>query len=257
MANGGEFLGSLPPEVSSWGVPEQVHPVSPWVLWLCWLVGLAAMVPAGMCFYFLWKPFGTNPPPPEVALIGGSVFMLAGLVIIGLGVWVRQLTYLVYPEALVQAHGSQCQIFRWNEIKEVFEKRMGPQGRYRIGLRDGRTISIAYIVKDHQTLGDTIVARVTEHVLPQALETFAGGGTVAFGPLAISRDLLAYKDKSVAWDQVTRLNLEFNPPARSTQLEVWVGAKLLCWCSVPDRAIPNLRVFLELVGKACPRCLPS
>lgn len=250
-----ESLDSLPPEVAALGVPERMHRVGSWVLWLCGLVGLAAMGPAGMCFYFLWRPFGANPPPPVVALIGGCVFALAGLVIIGMGVWARQFSYVVYPEALVQVHGRRCQIFRWGQIQEVFEKRMGPQARYRIGLGDGRKISIAYIVKDHQILGNTIVTRVAERVLPKALETFDAEGTVSFGPLSISRDVLTYKGKSVAWDQVTRLNLEFNPPARSTQLEVWVSGKRLAWCSVPDRTIPNLSVFLELAATARPGCL--
>jgi hypothetical protein len=247
-----DWLTRVPPEVSTFGTPEQIHPVSPWVLWLCWLVALAALGPAAMAFYFLWKPFGTNPPPREVMLIGGGAFVAGSLVLIGMALWVRTLIYLVFHSALVQARGGSASIFRWEEISEVFEKPMGTDSRFRIALSDGRTRNIASIVKNHRALGETIVARITERVLPQALRIFEKGGSVPFGPLAISPDVLTYKDKQVTWGQVARLNLEFNPQAKSTQLVVRVGGQFLNWCSVPVRSIPNLRVFLELVRRAYP-----
>src|SRR5262249_12597714 len=101
MAGGDrEFVGSLPAEVSAWGEPEQVHPIRPGLLWLCGLVALACLGPAGMSFYCLWKPFGKNPPPPEVMLGGGVAFVAGGLLLVGMALWVRSLTYLVFPEAL-------------------------------------------------------------------------------------------------------------------------------------------------------------
>jgi hypothetical protein len=242
----------LPPEASTFGIPEHIHPVSPWVLWLCWLVALAALGPAAMAFYFLWKPFGANPPPREVMVIGGAAFVVGSLVLIGMALWVRTLVYLVFADALVRVRSGRWTIFRWDDIREVFEKPIGADSRYLIVLSDGRTKSIASIVKNHKALGDTIVARVTERVMPGALRTFEKGGTVSFGPLSVSPDLLTYKNKQVAWGQVTRLDVEFNPQMKSTQLEVRAGGGFLTWCSVPVQNIPNLRVFLELAYRACP-----
>jgi hypothetical protein len=247
-----ELTGWLPGEAATFGEPEQIHPVSPWVLWLSWLVALACLGPAGMAFYFLWHPFGTNPPPREVMMIGGSAFVLGSLLLIGRALWVRTLTYLVFPDGLVQARAGNSTIYRWDEIKAVFEKRMGTDSRYRLALSDGQTKSIAWIVKNHKALGETIVARVTGRVLPQALRTFENGTLVSFGPLSVSRDLLTYKDKHVAWDQVSRVDVTFNPQMKSTQLEVRVAGHLLPWCSVPVHTIPNLRVFMELVRRAYP-----
>jgi hypothetical protein len=107
-------------------------------------------------------------------------------------------------------------------------------------------------VKNHKALGDTIVARVTERVLPEALRTFGKGGTVSFGPLSASPYLLTYKGKQMTWGQIDRLDVEFNAQTKSTQLEVRAaGGGWLPWCSVPVRDIPNLRVFLELADRAC------
>jgi hypothetical protein len=154
--------------------------------------------------------------------------------------------------SLIQVRGGRATIFHWDEISEVFEKPMGTASRYRIALSDGRTRSIAYIVKNHQALGEAIVTRITERVLPQALRIFEKGGTVPFGPLSVSSDLLTYKDKQVGWGQISRLDVEFNPQAKSTFFAVRVGGQLLNWCSVPVQNIPNLRVFMELVRRAYP-----
>jgi hypothetical protein len=247
-----EPVQRLSPEASTFGVPEHIHPVSPWVLWLCWLVAIPALGPATMAFYFLWKPFGTNPPPREVMIIGGVAFVIGSLVLIGMALWVRTLVYLVFADALVRVRGGRWTIFPWGDIKEVFEKPMGSDSRYRMKLSDGRTKSIASIVKNHKALGEMIVARVTERVLPEALRIFEQGGTVSFGPLSVSPDLLTYKDKQVAWGQIARLDVEFNPQTNSAQLEVRAGGGFVTWCSVPVRNIPNLRVFLELARCACP-----
>jgi hypothetical protein len=247
-----EQVQDLSPEASTFGLPERIHPVSPWVLWLCWLVALAALGPAAMAFYFLWKPFGTNPPPREVMFIGGVTFAIGSLALIGMALWVRTLAYLVFADALVRVRGDKWTIFFWGDIKAVFEKPMGTDSRYRIVLSDGRTKGIASIVKNHKALGDTIVARVTERVMPEALRTFEKGGTVSFGPLSVSPDLLTYKGKQVAWGQITRLDVEFNQQMKSAQLEIRAGGGFLIWCSVPVRNIPNPRVFLELAHRACP-----
>jgi uncharacterized protein DUF6585 len=245
--------GALAPDMSEFGVPEQVHPVSSWVLWTCGFVALAGLGPAAMSFYFLWHPFGTNPPPREVMMIGGSAFVLMSAVLAGLALWVRTLTYLVFPQALVEMRGARSRIFRWDEITELFEE---PQGttHFRIVV-GGRRKSIASIVQNRQALAETIAARVTGRLLPPALRTFEKGGTVAFGPLSVSPDSLTFKSKQLAWSQVSRMEIMYNPQMKSTRLEVRLDGQFLPWCSVGVRNIPNLRVFLELAPRVCPNCL--
>ena len=100
------------PELSTFGQPEQVHPISRWVLRAVWLVATFALVPAGMAFYSLRHPFGTNPPPPLAMMIGGSAFTFGSLVLIGLALWLRTLTYFIFHEALVQVRGGSVESIR-------------------------------------------------------------------------------------------------------------------------------------------------
>jgi hypothetical protein len=48
-----------------------------------------SFVAAGMCFYFLVQPFGTNPPPREVALGVGIVFTCSSLLLTGMAIFYR------------------------------------------------------------------------------------------------------------------------------------------------------------------------
>jgi len=239
-------------DMSEFGIPEQVFPVSSWVLVTCGLVALAGLGPAAMAFYFLRHPFGTNPPPRELMMIGGSAFVLMSAVLGGLTLSVRNLTYMVFPEALVEMRGGRNRIFRWDEITEVFEDPRGTT-RYRIVVR-GRRKSIASIVQNHQALGETIATTVTRRLLPPALRTFETGGTVAFGRLSVSSDLLTFKHNQLAWSQIGTMAMKYNPQMKSTRLEVRVDGQFLPWCSVAVRNIPNLRVFVELARRSCPNC---
>jgi hypothetical protein len=56
---------------------------------ICGLSAPLAFVASGICFAFLVKPFGTNPPPKEVALIVGVVFAAFGLILVGIAAFYR------------------------------------------------------------------------------------------------------------------------------------------------------------------------
>src|ERR1700722_2972334 len=56
---------------------------------ICGLAAPLAFGCPGLCFYFLIQPFGTNPPPKEVALIVGIVFAGFGLMLVGIALFYR------------------------------------------------------------------------------------------------------------------------------------------------------------------------
>jgi hypothetical protein len=56
---------------------------------LCGISAPLGFVCAGLCFYFLVEPFGTNPPPKEVALVAGIVFTCIGLLLAGVAIFYR------------------------------------------------------------------------------------------------------------------------------------------------------------------------
>jgi uncharacterized membrane protein len=162
-----DLLAHLPLEVSAMGAPEQIHRVSPWVLWVCWLVALACLPPAGTALYLLSNPLEMNGVPREAMLIASIAFFTGSLLAIDVALWIRTFTYVVFRDALIKVVGGRLVIFRWDEIQEVVEKPMGAYSRYRIVLSDGRVLRIAPIVTNYVALSDTIVARVNERVTPQ------------------------------------------------------------------------------------------
>ena len=205
----------FPLDESALGVPDQVHQVSPRVISLCWLAALACLVAAALVVSLLSKRLGTTVPLRHAMLLGAALLTEA-LVPIVMAVHFRTVAYLVFRDGLVHVCGSRRTIVRWDEITAVFEKRTYRGTRYRIVLSDGRTTSITPILTNHDELGATIVARVTEAVTPQALRFFENGGTVSF-PLAVSADPATSRSTQVASGQIARWQLE--SPLQMTRLQ--------------------------------------
>jgi hypothetical protein len=66
------------------------RPVNPVVARVaCGLGAPLGFLAAGICFYFLIEPFGTNPPPKIVALIAGIVFTCTALVLTWVALFYR------------------------------------------------------------------------------------------------------------------------------------------------------------------------
>ncbi|PYQ96392.1 MAG: hypothetical protein DMF97_15475 [Acidobacteria bacterium] len=205
----------FPLDESALGVPDQVHRISPRVISLCWLAALACLVAAALVVSLLSKRLGTTVPLRHAMLLGAALLTEA-LVPIVMAVHFRTVAYLVFRDGLVHVRGSRRTIVRWDEITEVFEKRTYRGTRYRIVLSDGRTTSITPILTNHDELGATIAARVTEAVTPQVLRFFENGGTVSF-PLAVSADPATSRSTQVAWGRITRLPLGATPQMTSVQ----------------------------------------
>jgi hypothetical protein len=207
MASGqDEWLRSLPPEVSAFGVPEQVHPVRPSALWLCRLTALACLAIAAGLLLFLSDPLPATGRPHGEVLIAGAAFAAASLVLIGMSFSLRTFAYLVFPEALVQVFGCRYTIFRWDDITEVFEQPIGARSRFRIVLSDGRVRTVAPVVRNQQALGRAIVARVSERVLPRTLRFLEKGGTVALGGLSISAERIPCRHEERACARIIQLD---------------------------------------------------
>jgi hypothetical protein len=196
-------------------VPDRVHRISPRVISLCWLAALACLVAAALVVPILSKRPGTTVSLRHAMLLGEAL-LTEGLVLIVMALHFRTVAYLVFRDGLVHVRGSRRTSVRWDEITDVFEKRTYRGTRYRVVLSDGRTTSITSILTNHDDLGATIVARVTEAITPQVLRFFENGGTVSF-PLAVSADPATSKSRHVAWGQIGRLQLGSTPQMTSVQ----------------------------------------
>jgi hypothetical protein len=195
----------LPLDESVLGVPDYVHRIGPRVISLCCLAALACLVGAATVYSFLRTAPGTAAPLRALMLPG--VLVTASLVLFVMALRLSTCAYLVFRDGLVHVRGSRRTIVRWDEITEIFEKPTYGGSRYRIVLSDGRTKTITPILINHKELGATIVARVTEQVIPQVLRFFENGGIVSF-PLPVSSAPPASRHRQVAWGQIARLQLE-------------------------------------------------
>jgi hypothetical protein len=251
-----ELPAPLPEEVSSLGTPEAVHPASPLLRIVCWVVGLLGLVMvAGIPVLMAVNLPKPDSPARVVAIILSIVFLVCAAGLLGWAVYSRGLYYAAFADALVRVHRGRATVFRWDEIKAVRESFRPAGNKYWITRKDGQRLTLDYRIKNVNALGDLVQGRVTERLLPAALRTFEEGGTVSFGALGVSRAALSNKGKQLAWGDVDSFSIQYIPRARMTQLRVGQKGKVLPWCMVNTANVPNLRLFLELVRRACPGCL--
>jgi hypothetical protein len=114
----------------------------------------------------------------------------------------------------------------------------------RIVAGDGRRLENDAAVKDGKQLGQTVLRTIANRMLPPALESFAAGHTLTFGPLRLDRDFLHHKQKWIAWGDIGKMQLLYNAFTRPIQFEVSAArSAILRWCVVKSQDIPNLNVF--------------
>jgi hypothetical protein len=172
----------VPSDVAALGTPQQVHlPDEVQLrrndLLLRIMAGCTALVLlaiAGLHFFLLYQPFGSDPPPREVALSVGIGCAVLGLLFMATAIWFRASrwwrprTYLVYEHVLVELSAQRHRIIPWKNI--------GPPKPssalliyYRFPVQDDRCLSFDNTVTDHEALCATIVSKAVEGRVQVAL----------------------------------------------------------------------------------------
>jgi Family of unknown function (DUF6585) len=237
----------LPAALSSLGNPLQVHPPKALAGRAGYFtVALILLILAGLTVLAIVNPPQNNPPPMIVLFIVMGISLTAALVLFGMGMYSRSYTLILFPDALAQIAGDAAEIFRWSDIRDVYTYVSPAAAMYRLVTGDGRKLQIDKGVKDGKKLGETVRQALLDHMTPAALDAFQRGQTLAFGPLQIDRAFLHYKEKRLAWYEVTKMQLHYNPYTRAVQFELTAGGAVLPWCSVKAQDIPNLDVFKTL-----------
>ena len=270
-------FGTLPPEVRALGRPLSVHPPSAAFKFAtstaanrmaALIAAIVLLVAAAVTVvpYFQNKPLGLA--PPNIWLMMSGFCLLFGLWAGGYWIYIRRggdndggaearrVGFLVYPQALVRAQDGQFTVIRWDEVKELlspFATATGARkiaGPTRIVARDGRSIDLATWVKDEGTLLATTYDQVSAHLLPRYWAGIEAGKKVAFGDFAISRRGVFYKEKKLAWDEISGLKIV---TGSVYYLEIKAGGLgLWPWCRWNPRTAPNDQVALELVRRLAP-----
>lgn len=255
MASGPpQITGSPFQALASLGSPEQTHPTSKVVQVLGWGVGFLALGFSGFCFNAAVVPLGRDAPPPLTFYLLGGAFAFAGAVLIGVTIYNRSLTFLVYREGLAYIHFGKCTFLPWQEIDCVLGGVAPGSINFAIVAKSRERIRVNYVTKHVGKLWKTLQVKMTEHLLPGAQATIDSGGQVSFGSLQVSRSGFVFKEQVLTWGEVDKIIVDFIKVGRTRQslFEVDKKDQQLPWYAVYADTVPNFLFLINLLRRVNP-----
>ncbi len=198
-----------------------------------------------------------------------SAIYLAGLALVGgfvglyMALSMAELSYLVFPGAFAEKRGGEVKIFRWDQVREVYETLHPAWRSFRVVTRKGHDIELTANTQGHVELGERIERELMKWLWPEWSAELDRGGTVRFGTLGVSRTALHTEFVTSPWHQTT-MSIRMDPePVRGTaiysnlmHLFIYTQAQTKA-AKVEISKIPNFRLFLELVRQNWPQSLPD
>ena len=208
-------------------------------------------LPAGGTTIGLVNPPAQNPPPPEIFVALTSLLVVGALLSFGMGQFgPRSRTLILFPDGLASTGGAAPEIFRWSDVREVYQYLHPIAWKHRIVMQDGRHLEISRTVKNGKHLGEAPQQALFDRMLPSAAGAFDRGETVTFGALRLDPNFLYYENKRLAWREVAKMSLLYNAYTRSLMFEVKAaGSVMLPWRAVRTQDIPNLNIFKTLAER--------
>ncbi len=238
----------IPEALRSFGQPLQVHPPRPGAgrVGYFTIAGILAIF-AVLTVIGLVNPPEHNPPPPMMFVALMSICGALAAVFVAMGLYAQTYTLILFPDGLARTGEKGPEIFRWSDVKEFYTYVNPFVSKQRIIAQDGRKLEIDASVKDGKKLGEKVQQTLFDRMLPAAQKAFERGETLTFGSLRLDQSFLYYKDKRLAWNEIGKMQLLYNPQTRSLQFEVKkVGTVLFPFCVVKTQDIPNVDVFKKL-----------
>lgn len=239
----------VPPEVASWGSPEQIH--RPWffVAWANrypWLFGSVAL--AGIVkLLLLW---GTLP----VWIALPALVILFGVLVMPISVVMQRTRgiaaeYWFFREALVRVNGAEYVVVPWDEITTITHKGYITS--------DGKHWEISG-ARDELALLRAMEQRVASRLLDEARALIDAGETVVCGQLRLNRKGLTWKSQHIPWKRVSEIKIVTTMvvgQGTSVNLVIKEQGKGFLWAKVNLRTLPNSFVAREVIRWVSPHCL--
>jgi hypothetical protein len=245
------MLASLPEEARNLGKLEGVYPFSSVVTAVCWVAGILGLlvVPVVPILFVLRPPRAGSAVGLPVVLGVSGFFGLLGAFVIGAALYYRGFKYLVFEKGLVHIHRGRFTVVRWQDITAFWDLTF----TMRLDTTAGEQIklSVRYLA-DPSALKNVVEDRVIAPLLPGFLQRFKAGESIKFGPLAVGSSGLEYQGARLAWGEVKTFQIIVMMKAQTKHIRITQAGKMLPWCNVDGRRIPNLKVFLVLVHQARP-----
>jgi hypothetical protein len=161
--------------------------------------------------------------------------------------------YLVYEDGLATVTGDTFAFLAWTDIKEVGRTWKRLDNFLTLTDSGDRAFIIANGYSNAGELRLAIFQNVNRCLLPKALKRIAAGKSAKFGPFAVSRAGLKYKDRTADWDDVTSMKLQTY--RGQTSITIYVRGRLLWWCWHDIHEVPNHETFYDVLCHVAPEHL--
>ncbi len=200
-----------------------------------------------------------------VALLASGTRLAKGnpllLPLIGLGVGVAFLVigYIqarqniqVFDQGFTYIKAGATRVIRWDEVESVQQQivlqrvyfiPVATLYTYNIRTIRGETLKLNNSVGKVAQLGALIQSETFKRLMPQAIESYNGGGTLQYGKLSINQVGISNGKETVAWAQVKGVQIS------NGFIAVKKEGKWLTWANVSVAQTPNFFIFLALVDR--------
>lgn len=185
-----------------------------------------------------------------VAVTGGIFMVLRGIALLGALISGSQ-RVLVFNEAVGYVKGDQVTAMRWSDVRDIYQGiytyrvNFVPiinRHNYTLNGADGRKIQLTRSIYKIEEAGPMLHQAVAKQQMPKAIDILKSGGTVDFGPFALSNQGLTMKKKLIPWNEIKGVRVN------NGSIMVDRSGKLT-WSGISASSIPNLYLFLTLVDR--------
>lgn len=185
-----------------------------------------------------------------VAVMGGIFMVLRGFALLGTLVSGTQ-RVLVFNDGVGVVQGNQATALRWGDVSEIYQDiytyrvNFVPiinRHNYTLLGPGGSKLQLTRRIHKIEELGPLLHKGVTSAQLPRAVETLKSGGTLNFGPIAISNQGMAVGKKLTPWTEIKGVRVNNG----AIMLD---RAGKITWSGTQASRIPNLYLFLSVVDK--------
>lgn len=183
--------------------------------------------------------------------LGGLLFV-SGCLVYFIGFALPEKMYMSYQGGLVCSQGNRLFIWRWEDFTSLLidsrsRRTTGLQPkevmRLNLCLKQGGFLRIGPAVNGIGGLYDEIRARLYPRWHAEVEQTLRRGGTVHFGPLAVSQHAgIIYQERTLTWNDLEKITVEEGKLAIYTNRSP--GSMVV---TLPIKEIPNLEIFAGLV----------
>lgn len=199
--------------------------------------------------------------PLVVALAGRETeplvplgYALAVVVLWAIGVaracrdWQRRVW--VFENGIMQRRRGRTQTCWWQDVVAVWHgwgpetlKFVGSIPRIALDTADGHRLFFDERLQDVAQLAELVRAQTARHLLPRLEQELAAGGHVRFGPVTLSRAVLAWGPYGLDWALVRRIELS------GKHLLVRSADSQRPWRAAHATTVSNLHVLLPLAAR--------